>query len=123
MNGPSVKSANISVTPKLTPHGVECDIRGGNEVVDEAIWLDKDSDYQVTFTIKGGPDWALDKEKPFVCGPGRCPPPNSRSSALHAANIQDDSFTITVPKGPRNVFHYRLNFENGGTYDPIIIRD
>jgi hypothetical protein len=123
MNGPSVKSANIEVTPKLTPHGIECDIKGGDEVVDEAIWLDRNNDYEVSFTIKGGPEWALDENKPFMCGPGKCPPPTAQGSALRVGNIQSHAFTVEVPKGPRNIFHYRLNFENGGTYDPIIIRD
>jgi hypothetical protein len=123
-----VQTIDIQVTPRKYPDGYfECDINGGAEVVDEAICL-KNGTYQINFTLDQNCQWSWDSSRPFQVNPGKCPRENHPADHPHfevVDPVSPKSFTVEArsPGNNKRIFHYRLNFENGDTYDPIIIRE
>ncbi len=125
----AVKSTNVTVTPvSMNGKSVECDI-SGPDVVDDAIFLGLDQGYDLTFQLVSGPGGSLtfDQNKPFCNQSGKCPPELPGGSAHHPYSVTANSATsITVHCSPVNskaVAHYRLNFADGSSCDPIIIHD
>ncbi|MBA3576365.1 MAG: hypothetical protein H0W39_01945 [Sphingomonas sp.] len=131
MKDEDFRQMTIKVTPKPgtgTGNEIECDISGTN-VCDDAIFLPKTGNYEITFEIdpKVTADWK--KADPFCARLKKCPRRGSPSHGLMqvkcvAADLQ--SFIVEARASPipaRQVFHYRLNFADGATCDPIIIRD
>jgi hypothetical protein len=118
-------STVVTVSPQNTMHGLECDITG-KEVHDDAIFLDHDKGYEIEFTIPDDSDWEWDVTDPFCARVGKCPPPGSPPHGLMGVKGTPTRKKFTVdarPTGGKQVFHYRLNFRGGRTYDPVIIRD
>ena len=107
MKSEDLRTMEITVSPSAGTGEVECDI-AGQEVMDDASW---------------------DQNDPFCARPGKCPRPGHPTHphmGVKAGSITAKAFTVQAreehpPK--RRVFHYRLNFADGRTCDPIIIRD
>src|SRR5215217_4082861 len=110
-------SVNVTVTPtNKQGNDVDCDI-AGPDVVNNALWLSDDDDYDVTFTLVPNPgagvtSWA---PSPFANRTGKCPkaaglnPPCSRFKFDPAGNP-----VINVDgRSGRSVVHYRLDFNAG----------
>lgn len=126
MKDKEILAAEINVTPTTHLKGddVECDI-DGRKVHDDAIRLGRDDDYTLTFTLdpQGAYKWAA--QDAFVARNGKCPRAGAPSNGRYQIVDRQD-YVLTVEargNGNREVIHYRLNFDNGKTCDPIIIRD
>lgn len=117
-----LQAVGITVTPRMTHDGFECDI-SGQYVVDDAICLPKGQDHDLTFTIAAGSAWTWDTSTPFASRVGKCPAPGTKGGPLTPKGANGTTFSVNVPSGNKNIFHYRLNFSGGDTFDPIIIRD
>lgn len=132
----------IDVTPKLVQNTAQgtlvlCEIDqsgGGNSNVKGGlIKLRRGSDYQLTFQIQPGdvPGLQFDQgaNGAFWCDMDSCPggPGNNSQGQLNNPRVDPhDPTKLTVdadPDGTRNGVHYRLNFNNGGSFDPVIIHE
>ncbi len=120
--------ATFTVTPiAVDGKDVECGIAGPN-VIDEAIFLDLDQGYDLTFQLVSGlgSTYSFDPNKPFCNQSGRCPPAKGGSAHSPYSVTSKSATSITVHCDPihsKAVSHYRLNFANDFTCDPIIIHD
>lgn len=116
----------VKVRPKNTAHGLECDITG-RDVIDDAICLPKERSYLIKFRLDQESPWKFDTTNPFSARAGKCPPPDwpGEGKLKVTGTPTRDEFTVEAKDtgGSKKVYHYRLNFEGGRTYDPIIIRD
>jgi hypothetical protein len=108
---------------------VSCDFSGG-DVIDDAIWVHDASSTTVTFTLvdNTGQNVQFDTGNPFGNQKGHCPPypgsPKKPCSLQNPPAPTGSSFTMSIaPTNGKAVTHYRLNFTNGRTCDPIIIHD
>jgi hypothetical protein len=124
--GADAMLATYTVTPMGPPDGkeVECAITGPN-VIDEAIFLDLNQGYDLTFELAPG-TYTFDLNKPFCNQSGKCPPAKGGSAHSPYSVTSRSATTITVhcdPVHAKAVSHYRLNFANDFTCDPIIIHD
>lgn len=128
----------FTVTPQPPADGneIECDITGGSNVVDDAIKLPKGNGYLIEFVLHDPTStyqWAPivttgpDKSTPFVARNGKCPKEGKPKNSNYAPqSIAGTTLTVAAPATPHGrdeTIHYRLNFANGDTCDPIIIRD
>lgn len=125
----AVKATSVTVKPaSVNGKTVECDITGP-DVTDDAIFLGLNQGYDLTFQLVSGPGGSLafHPNKPFCNQSGKCPPELPGGSAHPPYNVTAKSPTsITVHCSPVNskaVAHYRLNFADGSSCDPIIIHD
>lgn len=130
MREEDLRQMTITVAPGSacgSDNEIECDISGSG-VHDDAIFLPKDGDYEITFNLDRAAqvDWDQD---PFCAQLKKCPRPGTGSHGLmkvKQGSVTAKSFVVEAKAGPtpaRRVFHYRLNFSDGSTCDPIIIRD
>jgi hypothetical protein len=116
---------NVSVTPTgKNGDEVECDITG-REVIDDAIFLPKANTYVINFDLDpaAAENWNL--QNPFCANNGKCPALNAAPHGhFTVQRVSNKQLTVEArPPAGKSVFHYRLNFSDGGTCDPIIIRD
>lgn len=121
------KTVTVKVAQSGPPAGknVSCDLRGPG-VVDNALFLDRDEDYDITFELDaGGPlTWG---PNPFGNAKGQCPPDNPACGprppiSVHGKRSTPTSITIHMDRqSDRTVEHFRMNFNGGLTCDPIIV--
>lgn len=121
------ETIEISVRPRGAtgqPGEVMCDI-AGDKVIDDAIILPIEGTFHITFNLDGPATASWHKTDPFCAHIAKCPPQNSASHGnMTVTSKSSKQFTVEAKAmGRRAIFHYRLNFAGGGTYDPIIIRD
>lgn len=126
MKDEELLQTEVTISPRNTAHGLECDIDGSN-VVDDAICLPRDRSYMIRFTLDPSSQWKFNTDDPFCARVGKCPPPDwpGEGSLRVSGTPTRDDFTVEArgTGGAKKIYHYRLNFEGGRTYDPIIIRD
>lgn len=118
-----VAAVEINVTPRdACGHDVECDI-AGHDVIDDAIILAKERTFQINFNLQGPKQW--DKANPFNARSGKCPRQDAPAHGQYdVVACTDKKLTIEArAPGRKSIVHYRLNFADGTTCDPIIIRD
>lgn len=116
----SVKPTGVAVNG----NEVECDLKGA-EVTDDAIFLPQSGDYDINFKLDAAGAASWDTNDPFCAKNGKCPPPKAAAHGqVTLKSVSAKTLTVTAKApGQRNVVHYRLNFADGTTCDPIIIRD
>lgn len=125
MREQKVMAIEISVQPQLQGNDVECDITG-QDVVDDAIRLPKEGTFEIGFNLDPTGAWSWNESDPFCARPAKCPPVGSPQHGLLSVTGTPTAKRFTVearPTGSARIFHYRLNFANGKTCDPIVIRD
>ena len=120
----------VTITPTaVNGTDVDCEISGA-DVVDGAIFLNKDDTYDLTFQLQGGGGVGVaefDHSNPFANRNAQCPGANAKPQPPCAVTVnpgapQYDSFTVRVsPTGNKGVTHYRMNFADGLSCDPIMI--
>lgn len=120
----------VTVTPG-PPNGneVPCQLHVAPPqfLVDDAIWLDPTQDYDITFNMVAGSarTWnvAAGGPGPFCNIRGQCPAIAAGTSDGFAITARGpNAITVHVPAlGTKAVQHYRMNFDNNLTCDPIII--
>jgi len=128
-NTVAVTSTTVTVTPQsVNGNEVDCSI-SGSDVSDDAIFLDHSHGYDITIKLKSGPggSYNFHPTKPFCNQKGKCPPELPGGSAHNPFSVTPiDATSILVHCDPvpgKGVAHYRLNFDNGMSCDPIIIHD
>lgn len=108
---------------------VDCDISAAGKSDDNAIFLNLNQPYEVTFRLQGNPGFGFHRTNPFGTNRGKCPPASATAHApfrvtAFPSNANPHTFTVAVtPVTGRAVTYYRLNFDNGTSCDPIIIHD
>jgi hypothetical protein len=117
-------TVDVSVTPtgRIRGNEVECDLEG-RDVEDDAIFLERDRTFVINFNLDPhGPD-SWDEENPFSARTGKCPRPDAEPHGLmRVTDVSPKQLTVTAgPVRRRSVIHYRLNFADDTTCDPIII--
>lgn len=120
-----IMAIEVTVSPEERNGEVECTIQG-HDVVDDAIWLEKDRTFDIAFNLADDSGWSWDVKGPFCARIGKCPPIGSPQHGLLKVTGTPTAkrFTVQAQKtGARKIFHYRLIFSNGKSCDPIIIRD
>jgi hypothetical protein len=126
---------NVTVTPgnPKANKDVPCQLQVAppQYLVDDAIWLDPGQAYDITFNLVGGVarTWSQQgsgENPPFCNTKGQCP--DTSVGAQYGFTVTPggpNKITVNVPSqgqsGTRAVQHYRMNFDNGYTCDPIII--
>jgi len=123
----TVKTTTIEVEPvSVNGKAVECKITG-DDVADDAIFLGLNQGYDLTFKLVNAGSLVFHQAKPFCNQKGKCPPELPGGSAHNPYSVTPISPTsIAVHCSPvnlRQVAHYRLNFDDGSSCDPIIIHD
>jgi hypothetical protein len=128
-NGDDARGVTVTVTPQVTNGtDVECNF-DGTPVTDDAIFLDLNQAYDITFNLADGPggSYSFHPSKPFCNQAKHCPPELPGGSAHTPYSVTSNggnTITIHVDRVPaRAVAHYRLNFNGGCSCDPIIIHD
>ena len=124
----TLTTVTVTVTPQSTNGSeVVCNF-SGSAVTDDAIFLDLNEPYDLTFNLASGPggSYTFATSTPFCNQPNHCPGPNAPIKKPYSLNpgSTPNSITVHVDSVPsRAVTHYRLNFN--GTYfcDPIIVHD
>ena len=115
----------INIVP-VGPDTVDCDLVGPNTIViDNALFLTADTTYDITFNLDLNTGFAFDQNNPFSNQKKKCPPGNggAQPPCSITANAAD-SFTIQVDgRKKKYVTHYRINFDSGDSWDPIIINN
>ena len=124
----ATKSINVTVTPVgVTGTDVDCDFAGAPEVISNALFLDRTDDFDVTFQLVPAHGVsAFAALRPFCNQPNRCPRPPGGNAVPPFRLTANTGNTITVhvgSGGPKRVSHFRLDFNNNLTCDPIIIHD
>lgn len=124
--------ANTVINVNVTPVGVngtdvDCDFAGAAEVVSNALFLKHTDDFDITFhLIQAHGVNTFAAQKPFCNQPNRCPRPGAGNAVPPFRLTANPGNSITVhvdPVGNRGVSHFRLNFNNNLSCDPIIIHD
>jgi hypothetical protein len=130
--GDGTMEALMTTTVTITPTAVngtdvDCDIAGA-DVIDGAIFLNKDETYDIAFQLQAGVGVAaFDQSNPFANRNAQCPGQNAKPQPPCAVTADPsaplyDSFTVRVsPTGNKGVSHYRLNFADELSCDPIMI--
>jgi hypothetical protein len=93
-------------------------------LVDDAIWLSPTEEYNIMFNLPGGGPRTWDVGgNPFCNMKGKCPTAaNGTTDGFQVTAKGPNAITVNVPRqDPKAVQHYRMNFDNGYTCDPIII--
>lgn len=132
-------SMGIELTPVLQiGNTVVCEVDpkagggGSGKVKGGVINLKKRDSYQLEFEIKDGnpPNlkFAPAGDDAFWCGTGTCPTSkgNGSGGVLYNPTVtaSGSKLTVDVDSSPSSgIYFYRLNFDNGGNFDPIIIHD
>lgn len=117
-------------TVKRVPSGsknVQCDAQ---PAVGNVIFLALNTEYDITFVLGPGnvPEvTSFDSKKPFCNQPNNCPPKlpggTIQKPCTLSANL-GTSITIHIDASKNKcVTYYRLNFNDGYTWDPIIIHE
>lgn len=125
--GPMATQINVTVTPG-NPNGnaVPCQLHVAppQYLVDGAIWLDPAQDYNIMFNIVAGNPRTWDVAgQPFCNMKGQCPAAaGGTQNGFNVTAKGPNAITVYVPaQGSRAVQHYRMNFDNGYSCDPIIV--
>ena len=126
--GPMTTNITVTVTPG-TPNPnkeVPCQLHVAppQYLIDDAIWLDPTQDYSLTFNLPGGGPRTWDVAgQPFCNMKGQCPGQNGTTqNGFNVTNKGPNAITVYVPaQGGKAVQHYRMNFDNGYSCDPIIV--
>lgn len=120
----------VQVTPLLRQGtSVYCDIdaapgtpgkfvKGGN------IKLPAGGEYDLTFELQPGNVSGLqfNSSDPFCSDSNNCPQMGQQNSQYSNATANGTTLTVHAkPAQPKNACHYRLNFADGSSCDPIII--
>lgn len=119
----------VTVRPTGAASGGEqaCDIDSPGNALNNAIFLDKATAYDVTFQLQGNPGFGFDTNNPFSNQNSRCPrnagPVRAPCALKNPPAPTANSFTITVSPTAKGVTYYRLNFDNGTSCDPVIIHE
>jgi hypothetical protein len=127
-DGTTLTTVTVTVTPQSTNGtDVVCNFSGG-AVTDDAIFLDLNQPYDLTFNLANGPggSYAFATNTPFCNQANRCPGPNAPIKKPFSLSGSPSANSITVHVDPvpsRAVTHYRLNFNGGYSCDPIIVHD
>lgn len=131
-----LKSFAVTVTPtSIVPSGsknVQCDL--GSPAIGNGLFLSKDADFDITFTLAPGSVPEVTRfasAKPFCNQPKNCPPKLPGGKVQKPCTVTDDgsgnggaSIIIHVAaSGQKGLTYYRLNFNDGYTWDPIIIHE
>lgn len=125
-----VASATVDVKP-ITMGGTERDCEmSGSIAADDGVFVPRDTDFDITFRLVPSDDGTMlsfHGEKPFCNQKKRCPPelPGGNASAPFTVT-PNGPHSITVRSAPvrgKGISHFRLNFTDGTSYDPIIIHD
>ena len=125
MREQEIMAVGVTVKPQRCGGEVECDI-SGQDVVDDAIILSMDRTFTINFNIAEDSEWSWNVDDPFCARIGKCPPVGSPQHGLMRVKGTPTAKSFSVEAretGAKRIFHYRLNFANGETCDPIIIRD
>jgi len=125
MKEQEIMAVGVTVKPEKCGNEVECDI-SGQHVLDDAIVLSMDRKFTINFVLDDDSDWSWNVDDPFCARVGKCPRIGDPQHGLLrvTGTPTAKSFTVEAQKtGAKRIFHYRLNFANGETCDPIIIRD
>ena len=128
--GAALATFTVTVAPgNIVPAGsnnVECDFNGPT-VTDNALFLSLNTAYDITFNLEDGTEYTFDPAKPFCNKKMRCPPELPKGSVQKPFTIttkDSDSIKVHVDPVPsRKVTHFRLNFNDGYSCDPIIINN
>ncbi|QNM82182.1 hypothetical protein H8M03_09125 [Sphingomonas sabuli] len=121
-----METIQLKVTPgPKGPHDeVECDLASHSDyLVDEALILPHDKDFTLVFELDQNAPANWDLDNPFCARTGKCPPRKAQAHS-HVRQTQVDKRRLEVEaRAPnaKSVIHYRLNFDDGTTFDPIII--
>jgi len=122
---------DVDVTP-VVPQGssVLCEIdpshgTPGRFVKGGFIKLPAGGQYEVIFHLQEGdvPGLEFDTSDPFCSDSNTCPALGAHDGQYSNPRVTAPT-TLSVdatPAHPRNVVHYRLNFDGGAYCDPIII--
>lgn len=121
-----MQTINLKVTPgaKIGQNELECDITGHKDyVVDDAVMLPHDKDFKLVFELDQNAQVKWDRNNPFGAKTGKCPPTNAQAhSHIKKTSVNDRTLEVEArAPNKRSVVHYRLNFDDGSTCDPIII--
>lgn len=128
----------IIVTPIVqSGDNVACEIdaTAGNSsnVKGGMVKLKGGKEYDLQFALPSPNDLGLlfeaDGDDAFWCCTYECPTKEGNGSGGWLSNptVSPDQLTLTVhaapPNGRKGMIFYRLNFNNGGSFDPIIIHN
>lgn len=118
---------HVTVTPvQVNGTDVDCDITGA-DVIDNALFLPNAGTYDIQLQLAPALGVnAFAAQRPFCNQPNRCPRPPGGNAVPPFRLTANTGNAITVrldPVGQRGVAHFRLNFNNNLTCDPIIIHD
>ena len=130
-------NVEVEVTPKLIQGPmVVCEIDpgpgSGGKVKGGVIKLRRGADYQIVFELQDGDvpglQFAQGGSNAFWCDINTCPTSagNNSNGQLTNPTVDSTGRKLTVdatPTAQKNAVHYRLNFNNGCNFDPIIIHD
>lgn len=132
----NLTSLTVTVTPiKLVPSGsknVQCNL--GPPATGNVLFLTSNTEYNITFNFVPGnvPEViCFGQTKPFCNQQNNCPPRLPGGTVQIPCTVTDNgsgnggaSITIHVDARPnKEVTYYRLNFNDGYTWDPIIINN
>lgn len=122
-------TCTVTVTPVYVDgKNVTC-IPCGGCVEADAILVPQNGSVDITFELEDGPGGTYDfhSEKPFTNQMGQCPPPLPAGTVTVPFSLTScGAKAITVHSEPTNGkahSFYRLNFQDGYTWDPVIIHD
>ncbi len=121
-------TVRVTVTPTggHGNNGIDCDL-SGPDVVDNAIFLNKNEDSTIEFTLvpgNGVSGWG--RNGGFSASNARCPkgaadPPGHKKGQFTPQAANGNVLTVdAVAAGKKGVAYYSLHFDSGSC-DPIII--
>lgn len=128
----------IIVTPIVqSDDNVACEINAAagssSNVKGGMVKLKNGKSYQLQFELPAANSLGLifpsAGEDAFWCCTTECPTEAGNDSGgwLSDPEVSDDGLTLTLqanpPHGDKGLIFYRLNFDNGASFDPIIIHD
>lgn len=128
----------IIVTPVLqSGENVACEVNAAagssSNVKGGMVKLKGGKEYDLQFALPSPNDLGLsfmpDGDDAFWCCTDECPTEEGNGSGGWLSNptVSADQLTLTVnaapPNGGKGMIFYRLNFDNGSYFDPIIIHD
>ena len=124
---PRTIDIDLTVTPQnKNGNDVQCSISGPTEFMDgQAIKLPLSEDeYRLKFRLADGGrvkvDW--DNGNPFATKKGGgCPDKHEKDDQFHGIQANGDTVTVIANGQDRkSVVHYRMNFADGSSCDPMI---
>lgn len=125
-----VATATVDVKPiALTGDEWDCEM-SGPIAADDGVFVPGNANFETTFRLVDGDDGtklSFHESKPFCNQKKRCPPKAPGGNASHPFTVTPNGpQSITVRSAPvrgKGLSHFRLNFADGTSYDPIIIHE